>query len=70
MMPQLACNRCDLCLSGDFGYCEKSLDCNSLFGTEDGRGAFYQYVVKPHWLLSCLTKDSNRGEIVQFGLNK
>ena len=51
VMPQLPCNRCDICLAGDFCYCEDDLDHSLIFGSSDGRGTFSHYVIKPHWQL-------------------
>lgn len=51
VLPQFACGRCALCLTGDYIYCENDLDYEKTFGTRDGSGTFAQYVLKPDWLL-------------------
>jgi L-iditol 2-dehydrogenase len=51
VLPQFACGKCEMCLGGDYIYCENDLDYQKVFGTLDGSGTFGNYVLKPDWLL-------------------
>ena len=51
VMPQYPCGNCALCRSGDYIYCEDTIDFAAFHGTRDGSGTFAHYVVKPSWLL-------------------
>ena len=51
ILPQHACFQCELCLSGDWIYCENEFDHDSFMGTPEGWGTFAEYMVKPSWLL-------------------
>jgi L-iditol 2-dehydrogenase len=49
--PQYPCGKCDLCMSGDYVFCENNYDFEEFIGTKNGIGTFAQYVLKPDWLL-------------------
>ena len=51
VMPQFPCGTCALCRSGDYIYCEDTIDYAAVHGTQDGRGTFAHHVLKPSWLL-------------------
>jgi L-iditol 2-dehydrogenase len=51
ILPQLACGKCDLCLAGDYIYCQNEYRYQDFVGTMDGSGTFANYVLKPAWLL-------------------
>lgn len=51
ILPQTSCGQCDLCLSGDWIYCENSIDYKAFIGTKDGADTFAHFIVKPSWLL-------------------
>jgi len=51
VMPQYPCGKCELCLSGDYIYCESGYDFKEFFGTNDGCETYAQYILKPSWLL-------------------
>lgn len=51
VMPQFPCGTCDLCRAGDYIYCEDTVDYAAVHGTQEGRGTFSHYVLKPSWLL-------------------
>lgn len=51
VMPQFPCGTCALCRSGDYIYCEDTVDYAAVHGTHDGRGTFSHYILKPSWLL-------------------
>ncbi len=50
--PGYGCNDCELCLSGDYIHCERSLDVEALTGANVGQATYAQYLLKPAWLLS------------------
>lgn len=54
ILPQYPCGKCALCRSGDYIYCENNYDFSDFMGTDDGRGTFAQYIVKPSWLLPAI----------------
>ena len=49
--PQIPCGKCALCNSGNYVYCENSVDFEKFMGNKNGLGTFAQYVLKPSWLL-------------------
>lgn len=51
ILPQTSCGECDLCLAGDWIFCEHRINFEKFAGTREGRGTFAQYVLKPAWLL-------------------
>lgn len=51
ILPGYACGTCELCLDGDFVYCESGGNFREFMGTHEGRGTFAQYIVKPSRLL-------------------
>jgi L-iditol 2-dehydrogenase len=51
VMPQYPCGKCELCLSGDYIYCENGYDFNEFVGTKNGCETYAQYILKPSWLL-------------------
>ncbi len=57
ILPQYPCGECSLCLSGDGVFCENNLDFETIFGTQNGRGAFAQYLLAPSWRLRIIPED-------------
>ena len=51
ILPQYPCGNCDLCLSGDYVYCEDNQDFNAVNGSSNGKGTFAHFTLKPTWLL-------------------
>ena len=51
ILPQLGCGKCDLCMAGDYIYCQNEYNYNNFVGHPDGSGTFSNYVLKPAWLL-------------------
>lgn len=51
ILPQYPCGACDLCLSGDYVYCENNQDFAAVNGSNSGKGTFAHYTLKPGWLL-------------------
>ena len=51
ILPQLACGKCDLCMAGDYIYCQNEYSYNAFVGHPDGSGTFSNYVLKPARLL-------------------
>lgn len=51
VMPQYPCGKCDLCLKGDYIFCENSRNLEDATGQKNGRSTFSQYCVKQDWLL-------------------
>ena len=51
VMPQYPCGKCDLCLKGDYIFCENSLDFECETGQKNGKSTFSQYCIKQDWLL-------------------
>ena len=51
ILPQYPCGKCALCRSGDYIYCEDTVDFAEFMGTTEGSSTFAHYVVKPSWLL-------------------
>lgn len=54
ILPQYPCGECSLCTTGDGVYCEDNLDFEAIFGTQNGSGAFAQYLLAPNWRLSII----------------
>ena len=51
ILPQLGCGKCDLCMAGDYIYCQNEYNYYNFVGHPDGSGTFSNYVLKPNWLL-------------------
>jgi len=51
IMPQYPCGKCDLCMSGDFVYCENNYDFEEFVGSNIGKGTFAHYVLAPDSML-------------------
>jgi threonine dehydrogenase-like Zn-dependent dehydrogenase len=51
VMPQYPCGVCDLCVSGEYIYCEHTYDFDLLTGGVEGKATYAQYLLKPDWLL-------------------
>lgn len=51
VMPQSACGKCDLCLSGEHIYCQSPRDALGICNSETGREMVGQYVIQQDWLL-------------------
>lgn len=57
ILPQYPCGHCDLCLSGDYVYCENNQDFETVNGSSSGEGTFAHYTLKPSWLLPKIPDD-------------
>lgn len=57
ILPQYSCGKCSHCTTGNEIFCENNLDFNSIFGTDNGRGAFAQYLLSPSWRLRIIPDD-------------
>lgn len=51
VMPQSACGKCDLCVSGEYIYCQSPRDALRICNTPTGREMVGQYVIQQDWLL-------------------
>lgn len=51
-MPRYACGKCNLCLAGDFIYCQNRLNVSEIIGSNTGIDTYAQYYVKQDWLLA------------------
>ncbi len=51
VMPQYPCGTCDLCVAGDYIYCEHNVDFEAFTGGKEGRATYAQFMLKPDWLL-------------------
>jgi L-iditol 2-dehydrogenase len=51
VMPQYPCGVCELCIAGDYIYCENCYDFAGFTGSNEGFATFAQYLLKPSWLL-------------------
>ena len=51
VMPQLSCGRCDLCVAGDYIYCQNSFNYQEFTGTDGNNATMAQYILKPGRLL-------------------
>lgn len=51
ILPQYPCGTCEFCRSGDYIYCENTINFSEFMGVDEGSGTFAHYVVKPSWLL-------------------
>lgn len=50
-MPLYGCERCALCLSGDYIHCQQQPDFAVATGQTEGRATMAQYILKQDWLL-------------------
>ncbi len=57
VLPQFPCGTCALCMSGDYIYCEDTIDFKDFTGSISGSGTFAHYIVKPAWLLPKIPDD-------------
>jgi threonine dehydrogenase-like Zn-dependent dehydrogenase len=51
VMPQYPCGQCELCVAGDYIYCENNYDFAAFTGSREGSATYAQYLLKPSWLL-------------------
>ena len=56
-MPLYACGKCELCVAGDYIYCEHNCDVKTFTGSGEGSATYAQYLLKPVWLLSQIPAD-------------
>ncbi len=54
VMPQYPCGKCDLCVSGNYIYCENTVDFRAFTGSPEGNATYAQYLLKPGWLLPAI----------------
>lgn len=52
VMPQYPCGECALCVTGDYIYCENTVDFATFTGSPHGSATYAQYLLKPDWLLA------------------
>ncbi len=57
VMPQYPCGTCDLCLAGDYIFCEHCVDFAAFTGGDQGRATMAQFLLKPDWLLVPIPDD-------------
>jgi len=57
VMPQYPCGQCDLCLAGDYIYCQHNFDFAAFTGSSEGMATYAQFVLKPDWLLPRIPDD-------------
>ena len=57
VMPQYPCGRCDLCLDGDYIYCQQTVDPLAICDSETGTATYAQYCIKQDWLLLPIPDD-------------
>jgi threonine dehydrogenase-like Zn-dependent dehydrogenase len=51
VMPFYPCGACELCVAGEYIYCEHYQDINAFTGSPHGAATMAQYLLKPDWLL-------------------
>jgi len=51
VMPQYPCGRCELCMAGDYIYCQNNYNFDEFIGSPEGKATMAQYLLKPAWLL-------------------
>jgi L-iditol 2-dehydrogenase len=51
VMPLTSCGKCELCLAGDYIYCQNSVKFSEFHGTPEGNATMAQYLLKPDWML-------------------
>ncbi len=54
VMPQYPCGKCELCVSGNYIYCENTVDFRAFTGSPEGSATYAQYMLKPDWLLPAI----------------
>lgn len=57
ILPQYSCGECSQCTTGNEIFCENNLDFTAIFGNNNGRGAFAQYLLAPTWRLRIIPDD-------------
>ena len=57
VLPQYPCGTCELCISGDYVYCENNYNFEEFNGSESGSGTFAHFTLKPSWLLPKIPED-------------
>ena len=57
ILPQYSCGVCPHCSTGNDIFCENNLDFSAIFGTDNGRGTFAQYLLAPSWRLRVIPDD-------------
>ncbi len=57
ILPQYSCGVCSHCTTGNDIFCENNLDFNAIFGSDNGRGTFAQYLLAPSWRLRVIPDD-------------
>jgi L-iditol 2-dehydrogenase len=51
VMPLTSCGQCELCLAGDYIYCQHTARFAEVHGTAEGNATMAQYILKPDWML-------------------
>ena len=51
VMPLTSCGKCELCLAGDYIYCQSTVKFADYHGTPEGSATMAQYLLKPDWML-------------------
>ncbi|MBI3831855.1 MAG: zinc-binding dehydrogenase [Planctomycetes bacterium] len=51
VMPQYACGKCALCVSGEYIHCQQGKGVKEFTGSPEGEATMAQYLLKPDWLL-------------------
>ena len=57
ILPQYSCGRCAYCMSGDYIYCEATINFEEFNGSIAGSGTFAHYTLKQGWLLPKIPDD-------------
>jgi len=57
VMPQYPCAKCDLCLAGEYIYCENCYDFDRFTSSPEGKATYAQYLLKPAGLLPRIPDD-------------
>lgn len=57
VMPTFPCDKCSLCLRGDFIHCRHGLDPLAATGNQTGIATYAQFLVKQDWLLAPIPDD-------------
>jgi L-iditol 2-dehydrogenase len=52
VQPSYPCERCPLCLNGEYIHCQSPRDVLDITGSDTGRSTYAQYLLKSAWLLS------------------
>lgn len=51
VMPLYPCGKCDFCLTGDYIFCQNSVDPLTCCDSETGMATYAQYCIKQNWML-------------------